>query len=42
MQIESEKFWKVADAITTTCPLCGFLRGLSLGMCLGALLMLLD
>lgn len=35
-----EKLWKIADAITTTCPTCAFLRGLCLGMAIGALLTL--
>lgn len=36
MQINSERFWKVADAITTECPLCAFLRGFAVGAVLGA------
>lgn len=28
MQIDSERFWKVVDYITTSCPMCAFLRGM--------------
>lgn len=35
-----DKAWKVIDVITTTCPLCAFLRGLATGMAAGILLML--
>lgn len=32
--------WRVIDALTTKCPLCAFLRGLTIGMAAGCLLML--
>ena len=31
MQINSDRFWKTADAITSDCPLCAFLRGFLTG-----------
>lgn len=31
------KVWRVVDAITTTCPLCAFVRGSVAGATLGAL-----
>lgn len=34
------KFWMVADRITTTCPLCAFLRGIVLGAAVAILICL--
>ncbi len=36
----AERFWKVVDSITTTCPLCAFGRGLVLGVVVSALFLL--
>lgn len=41
MQIDSERFWYVADKITSTCTVCAFVRGFLLGAALISLLWLL-
>lgn len=38
ININTERFWKVVDRITTTCPVCAFGRGVVLGAAVCALI----
>lgn len=41
MQIHSERFWAIADKITSTCTVCAFCRGIVVGAALMGLLWLI-